>query len=59
MENLTIRQAAKEQKVFLWQIAEHLKISEATMMRKLRHELPPDESTKILAIIDKLAKKGA
>ena len=45
--------------VRLWQIAETLKISEPTLTRKLRHELPDDDKKKIRAIIKELAQKGA
>lgn len=55
MNNQDIRQASKDKKVQLWKIAEHLKISEPTMTRKLRHELPQTEKEKILTIIDELA----
>ena len=43
--NLEIRQKAKEKGVLLWEVADKLKISEATMTRKLRKELPPEEKT--------------
>lgn len=56
MRNLIIRQQAKENGVKLWQIADALGISEPTLTRKLRHELPPEETAMILAIIDKLAE---
>ncbi|MBQ5970074.1 MAG: hypothetical protein IJL52_08180 [Clostridia bacterium] len=59
MKNLTIRQAAKEKKVPLWRVADHLKISEPTLTRKLRHELSKEETTNFLLIIDELAEKGA
>jgi hypothetical protein len=40
----------------LWQLAEALGVSEPTMTRKLRHELPEDEKARIMALIYKLAK---
>ena len=58
MNNLTIRQTAKAKKVPLWAVADRMNISEPTMTRKLRHELPPEETEKILALIDKLAKEA-
>lgn len=61
LSNNEIRKAAKTNGVFLWQVAERLKISEPTMTRKLRRELSPDEKQRIFAIIDEIAaeKKSA
>ena len=59
MSNTDIRSANKAKKVPLWKVAGYLGISEATMTRKLRHELPPAEKEKILAIIDELAKEAS
>ena len=59
MQNQAIRTTAKEKCVKLWEIAEALEISEPTMTRKLRHELPEAEKTKILAIIDEIHNKRA
>lgn len=57
MKNLEIRQKAKEKGVLLWEVADTLKISEATMTRKLRKELTPKEKSQIFEIIEKLAKE--
>lgn len=57
MTNNEIRTKAKEKSVKLWQLADELKISEPTMSRKLRHELPEEEKNKILALIDEIAEK--
>lgn len=57
MRNQDIRQYAKKAGVRLWEVAEFLGISDPTMTRKLRHELPETEKAKILAIIDELEKK--
>lgn len=57
MVNTDIRLKAKENGVPLWKIAEKLNISEPTMTRKLRKELPDEEKTKIIGIIAEL--KGA
>ena len=55
MSNLDVRTIAKENGVRLWEIADKLGISEPTITRKLRRELPADEKQKILAIIDEIA----
>lgn len=57
MNNQEIRIKAKEKGVRLWQIAEKLGICDMTLTRKLRHELPEEEKTKILALIDKIAER--
>ena len=40
MCNLEIREAAKENGVFLWQIAEVYGVNDGNFSRKLRKELP-------------------
>ncbi len=55
MCNLDIRNAAKEAGVFLYQIADKLGISEPTMVRWLRYELPAEKKTRIMSIISELA----
>jgi hypothetical protein len=49
--NETIRQAAKTSGVYLWQIADELGVTDGTLSRKLRHELPKSEAEKILEFI--------
>ena len=56
--NYDIKLKAKNSKVHLWQIAEKLEMEDFQFSRKLRHELPADEKTKIFAIIDELAAEG-
>lgn len=56
MHNKEIREHATKCGVRLWQIAEALGINDGNFSRKLRRELPEEEKTKILAIIDDLAK---
>ncbi len=59
MQNIDLKQAAKQADVRIWRLADYLGISEATMTRKLRHELPEEEKQKLLSAIDRLAKEGA
>lgn len=58
MKNQALRQAAKAAKVQLWRIAEVLGVSEPTMTRKLRRELPENEKQQMLKIIEQLAKEA-
>lgn len=55
MNNSEVRAIAKEHGVRLWEIADKLGISEPTITRKLRRELPADEKQRILAVIDEIA----
>lgn len=55
MCNTDLRRKAKEKGVFFWQIAAELGISEPTMTRRLRFELPEQEKQKFMSIIDKLS----
>ncbi len=51
MANRDIREAAKEAGVKLWQIANKLNVSEATITRLMRTELNAEEKANILKII--------
>lgn len=51
MNNLEIRQAMKERRLFNYELAEMLGISEFTLSRKLRNELPQEEKERILELI--------
>jgi len=55
LANTDVRETAKKRGVRLWEIAEFLNVSDPTMTRKLRRELPADEKQKILSIIDEIA----
>ena len=51
MKNQENRNAMKENNIKQWELAEMLGISENTMCRKLRKELPDEEKKRILEII--------
>ncbi len=55
--NADIRKAAKTANVRLWQIAEELGISDFTMSRRLRHELPDKEKAEVLKAIQAVAAR--
>ena len=59
MFNKDIRAYAKEKSVFLWQVAKAMNISEATITRRLRMELPEQEKQKVFGIIDELSVQNA
>lgn len=58
MFNQDIRRYAKQYGVKLWQIANIMGISESTMTRLLRLELPEKDKTKIVRIIDTIAARN-
>ena len=58
MSNLEIRKEMKKHRLFNYEVAEAMGISEFTLSRKLRKELPQEEKEKILQIIDQLAKEA-
>ena len=53
--NTDIRAASKQSGVRIWEIADRLNISEPTMTRKLRRELPAEEKQRIFSLIDEIA----
>lgn len=53
-KNKDIRLAFKEAGLKHWQVAYALGISEATMVRRLRQELPKEEKSHILQTVEKL-----
>ncbi len=55
--NQVIRREARACNVPLWRIAVRLGISEPTMTRRLRKELPEEERQKILDVIHQLAEE--
>lgn len=56
MYNQKIREEAKASKVMLWEVAEQLGITDGTLSRKLRRELPEDEQQRITEIIHAIAE---
>lgn len=56
MKNEEIRKAMKSKGLKQWELAELLGVSEQTMYRKLRTELPKEEKQKILEVINSFRK---
>lgn len=54
MQNQDIRLEAAGAGLKLWQIADKLGLTDSSFSRKLRHELPEEDKTKIRAIIAEL-----
>ena len=58
MFNKDLRAYAKEKGVFFWQIAKVMGVSEPTMTRRLRSELPEQDKHVIKRIINELSVKN-
>ena len=54
MKNQEIRKALRKKGLYLWNLADVLGVSEATMTRKLRKELSKEEKVRILKIIEEM-----
>ena len=55
MENKAVRDAARNKGVKLWEVAERLEITDGNFSRRLRRQLPAEETERILAIIDEIS----
>lgn len=55
MSNEIIREELKEKKVYQWELAHALGISEQTMVRRMRFEIDEDEQWRLLALINEIA----
>jgi len=53
MNNIEIRNELKKRRMFNYELADLLGVSEFTLSRKLRKELPEEEKQRILAVIRK------
>jgi hypothetical protein len=59
MNNILLRQYAKNHGVYLWELATKLKVSEATITRKFRTEMSDEDATKIKNAIDQIFENKA
>ena len=57
VKNVKIREAAKANKLKLWQVAEGIGMLESAFSRMLRHELPERKQAEILEAIDRIARE--
>lgn len=55
MANEWIKSYARTRRVRLWEVADAMKIHEASLSRLLRYDLPPEKQLHIKNIIDSLA----
>lgn len=57
MTNQEVRRAARAAGVPLWKVADALGVSEPTVTRWLRRELPNEKKTAMLAAIERLGEE--
>lgn len=50
--NEAVRRALRVNNMAVWQLADLLGVSDNTLFRKLRHELPEDEQKKMIRLIE-------
>ena len=53
-KNLKVKNALVENRVYLYELADALNFSEATMSRRLRYELPDEEQERYVSIIKEI-----
>ncbi|MCM1276738.1 MAG: hypothetical protein NC299_15495 [Lachnospiraceae bacterium] len=56
-KNIDVRSKARENNVYLYEIAEMLGVSEQTFIRRLRHELADVQKSEIYAAIEMIAER--
>ena len=59
MTGTEVKQLAKQNGVYLWQIAEKLGINDGNFSRKLRKPLSDEGTARVLAAIDQLKAEQA
>ena len=55
--NQDIREEARNSGIYLYKIAESMGISDITLMRKLRYEIPDDEKERIRRVLNELKEE--
>ena len=57
MRNQDLRDYANSKKIYLWEVAEEIKLSPSKFSEVLRYELSTKEKEKYFEIIDRLAEE--
>ena len=52
-KNILIREALSKHGLYVYQLQDILSVSETTITRMMRHELPKDEQSRIIKLIEK------
>ena len=54
MSNKEIRAIMKQEKIFIWQIAEVLSLHETTMIKRFRTEMTDEQKQQVLSAIEEI-----
>ncbi len=57
LNNVEIREYLKKKGVYQYVLADKMGVSESTLVKKFRKELPTDEKERIKGIIDEIVKE--
>ncbi len=57
MNNIKFKQLLKDNRIYLWEVANKYGCTESTLSKKLRTELSQNTYDKLLKILDELKKK--
>ena len=57
MSNIEIKQLAKQNNIFLYEIAKELNSNDGNLSKKLRYEFSKEEKERIFKIIEKIKKE--
>lgn len=57
--NLIIRESLKQHGLHLYNLQDILSVSEMTITRMMRHELPKEKQLEIISLIEKEVKNGS
>ena len=57
MANDEVKAYAKQAGVRLWEVAERLNITDVSFSKKLRYELDPEYKSRIIKLVDQIAKE--
>ena len=55
LSNQEIRDYARRNGVFLWELAARCGVNGGNFSRKLRQELPPEERRRLMVLVDEIA----
>jgi len=55
-KNTVLRSYAKNSGVYLWELADSMKISVETLQRRLRYELSDHDRNEMMKMIDEISK---
>jgi hypothetical protein len=55
LKNIDVREALKSRNIKWWEVCDYLGISQCTLSRQLRYELPDDYKAKIISAVEAIS----